>query len=90
MSAAEKHVIEATEIPAEVQQNVASVTERAGREIVVTSDAALAFLADLPLRERTVCERQMRDRLRTWAQDAAECLLEARAKEAEPVGGWEK
>lgn len=43
MSAAEQHVIEATEIPAEVQQNVATVTERAGREIVVASDADYTF-----------------------------------------------
>lgn len=55
----------------------------------VVSDAALAFLADMPYAQRALTERALRDKLRTWAQNSAECLLEARAKEDEPAGGWD-
>lgn len=53
-------------------------------------DAAEAFLADLPLSERYAAAMRLRSLLATWSQDCAESLLEARAREAEPVGGWEQ
>lgn len=53
-------------------------------------EAADTFLADLPLPTRHAETMRLRSLLGTWSQGCAELLLEARAREAEPIGGWEQ
>lgn len=62
----------------------------AGELLDTVTDTARTYLADLSLHEQTLAEAEARKALKAWAQSWAESLVEARAREAEPVGGWER